>query len=448
MQYLTTNKNTRSNDVTLADQRGVIGDLFAGEQTLAERGSQSDDTIKRIVNKSNRLIGGQSMLTLNQQKLLSAAISLINPTDPRRDAEGYVYIEMDYDYIAVLLDTQKRLVKRFIKEAVRAFHSIPIEIPSPDEGADPDIINIAHKSSPMTKNGTFKIQFHKDIEEELLVRLKYARYELKHVVKISSVYSFRLYEIMAKCYNYSKPGPQFRKMRLQDLYFPLGLTDIKGVSTHPSYTRKFAEFRNRILEPACREVSEKTDLVVTFTTYRSSRKIDGINFVIRTKTAKLKADSLSLPMAERLNLIGLSASAITKILKSQDEETVSASLDYLHNLIESGKSIDNQAAFFQYLIKNKVARLPDVARPYSEPYGKNHTLNEFVNRYVVANWWDMSAPLQDHILGAGGVHCSEVTKNDVAHFVKEVEKGSIIQTITPQDMLDAWEMDIQRRQAN
>jgi serine/threonine-protein kinase HipA len=123
--------------------------------------------VKQIIDKLNRLISTQPFLTLHQRKLLTATIALINPDAPIRDANGYVVAELDYDSIAQLLGIKKELAEPFVQDSARAYQSIAIKIPATNIDP-PCIINLLHKSTPLTKNGTFKIQLHKNIELAML----------------------------------------------------------------------------------------------------------------------------------------------------------------------------------------------------------------------------------------------------------------------------------------
>jgi len=354
-----------------------------------------------MVTKSNKLISAQTLLTSREQKLLAACISLINPRDYYPNG---ITVELQDEHIEILTGIKKRHIYRFIEGAAEAFNSIPIEIPARKEG-NVNIINIAHRSCYDPETRKFSIQFHDDMKEELVQLSHYTSVELKNLVRLSSKYSIRLYEILSRQYFQNKKGKQALKVTLESLYFPLGLKDYKGKALAPSYIKDFTAFRLRALDPACKDISDNTNLLISYNTYRVGRYVHGVIFSIRVKGMSLESvDNFDLPIIytlldieETASYLKINKSVIDKWLISYSEDDVKANLYLCAKKVIEGQEIKNIVAYSAYLLKNNIAKLPEIANPYSDRYKYNNDSFEFVKRVVVPIWWKLPENLRSEL---------------------------------------------------
>lgn len=398
-----------------------------------------------LVNKSNKLVEGQTKLTARQQKVLAASIALINP---KASYPNGITVELTDDQIEALTGIEKRVIFRFIDDAARAYHSIPIETPGKKKGTV-DYINIALRSKYDPQERVFKITFHPEMESELLQLAEYTKYELRYLVDMDSKYSIRLYELLTKIYNKQKGGSQYWRVRLNSLYFPLGLTDINGKPLTKSYINTFAAFRRRVLEPACEEITSKTDLSVTYSSYRAGRTIGGVIFSIERKDRSLK-DVPKIGGEEpnpqdAMREMGIADNVADTLAARYSKDVIESNVAYLKERLRLGRKVDNVTSYLNYLLKHNIAGLPDVANPYSAKYANNKAGCEFVKRLVLPIWWKLDEGLRETLETKGATFATHlVTSEDYETFVAVVKNQGVEEAellFDTDELKDKWEAD-------
>jgi plasmid replication initiation protein len=402
------------------------------------------------VTKSHRLIEAQTLLTSREQKILAACISLINPLGIYPNG---ITVELEDEHIEALTGIEKRHIYRFIDQAAKKFHSIPIETPGKKKGTI-SYINIAHKSEYDPELRKLIIKFHEEMEDELVQLSQYTSVELKHLVKLTSKYSIRLYEILSKQYNKQKGGTQFFKVRLEDLFYPLGLKDLHGNVLASSYLRNFATFKDKVLVPACKDIVANSNLDVTYTPFKSGRSVAGLTFSIKHKTQKIEADTgvFKLPLAyecldisEAVTFLGLSHDLLVKWKSQYSEHVIQTNLFYFLTQLQEGLDVKKPAAYLTKLFKFNIANLPDVANPYSIKYKTNKDGFEFVRRVAMPIWWSLPEDLRVDLVTAGSFSLHRVTSDMYKAFVGLSKTESYDESealydseYALQEWLDAW----------
>tara|TARA_R110001583_G_scaffold18497_2_gene73488 strand:+ start:260 stop:1615 length:1356 start_codon:yes stop_codon:yes gene_type:complete len=372
------------------------------------------------ISKSNKLIEGQANLSARQQKILGACIALINPKDSYPNG---MTVELTDEHIETLTGIPKRTIPRFIDAAAKAFHSIPIETPGKQPGTI-DYINIAHRSKYNPEERVFRITFHSEMEEELLNLPEYTRYALRYLVALNSKYSIRLFELLSKFWDQRRPGPQYWRVKITDLYYPLGLIDINGVSLAKSYTKSVGEFRRRVLDPALDDINANTEFDIEVTTYRTGRTIGGYTFKLNHSPAprfKVGSNATSMEVSDKeitsiLKDIGVLPPVIDRWLVQYSNNVIADNVAYMGALDQDGMEIRSPSAFLNVLLLNNVAHLPSVANPYSSIYSESPWAREFVKRVGSKVWWKLSQELQESIVTMGGFTNHPTTLDDYRMF--------------------------------
>ncbi|MCT2603126.1 replication initiation protein RepM, partial [Acinetobacter baumannii] len=113
----------------------------------------------------------------------------------------------------------------------------------------------------------------------LITRLEkhFTSYQLKQVAQLTSKYAIRLYEFLIAWRSTGKTPI----ISLSEFREKLGL-DINEY-------QKMINFKNRVLEPAIKQINELTDIYVKYEQYKTGRSISGLSFTFKQK----KAESLS-----------------------------------------------------------------------------------------------------------------------------------------------------------
>lgn len=95
----------------------------------------------------------------------------------------------------------------------------------------------------------------------------FTKYELKAALSLNSVYSQKLYELLSRWKDKKEWETEIEELKL--------LLDASNY--------RYTDFRRVCLEPAILEITEKTDLNVSYLAIKIGRKVGAIKFSIRTE---------------------------------------------------------------------------------------------------------------------------------------------------------------------
>ncbi len=214
--------------------------------------------------KANSLIEAKYKLSAREQKVL---LFLISKLDSKSSNPGYVYQTHVDEIMQVLKDSGIKWGDAYtcFTEIIMLLKSKPISIYSEGELI---MANWLGTVSLVEKSGVVKFSFDSLIAPFLFeIKKNFTKYPLKHVIKLRSTYSIRIYELLKQ---YAKIGE--RKFDLMELRQVLGIED----DLYP----RFFDFKKRVIEPAQKEIAEHTDIEFTFTKIKKKRSIVGLVFKI------------------------------------------------------------------------------------------------------------------------------------------------------------------------
>ena len=120
---------------------------------------------------------------------------------------------------------------------------------------------------------------------------------MENILYLRSSHAIKLYQLLAQYKN--KPDGA-REIMLEDLKSML------GISNEKTY-KLFGDVKRRILEISKREINEKTDLMISYSLIKQSRKVVAIKFKITQKPnqetqAKKEFEKYILQLPEGNNL--------------------------------------------------------------------------------------------------------------------------------------------------
>ncbi|MEH7569563.1 replication initiation protein, partial [Priestia megaterium] len=146
------------------------------------------------------------------------------------------------------------------------------------------------------------LQFHPSLKYLFLeLKEKFTSYQLENVVRLNSVYSIRIYELLKQYERLRK-----RELTLEELRHFLAI--------EPTKYKQYGHFKSKVLAVAQKEINNKTDIHFEFVEIKTGRKVTSIEFIITSSSA----------------LNGTSSSKETKLKSTQ------SSLDLLDNEKENG----------------------------------------------------------------------------------------------------------------
>lgn len=214
-----------------------------------------------VVKQSNHLISAQYQLSLLEKRFMVYLISLISPGD-----KEFGWRTVDLDALAEIFPSAHKDVIRQFEEMADGLQSKILTIMDPDTGVRRKFNWIAAQSFDR-KNRTVQVSIHPGLERHLLqLKSIYTTYSIGNITNLRSVYGIRLYELLKQA-----QGLRRRSFKPDELRLMLGAED--------GYPR-YSNFKQRIIQPAVREICRHTDIRCEFGEEFKGKKVVAVNFKI------------------------------------------------------------------------------------------------------------------------------------------------------------------------
>ncbi len=215
----------------------------------------------------NALIEARYKLTLEEQRIIIAVISLIEPNDD----ELKLY-KINVQTLQELAGTKRKDIYRAVEEAIHGLLSKPIKVEIVQEGKRRfKMFNFISYGEYLEGEGYFLIGIDSRLKPFLLkLKERFTKIPLDQIFPLRSLYSIRMYELL-KQYE----GLRVRKFKLEVLRELLGIEE--------NEYKDFRDFNKRILKKAIDEINKKTDIEIEYRKIRKNRKIAEIEFKIKPK---------------------------------------------------------------------------------------------------------------------------------------------------------------------
>jgi len=215
---------------------------------------------------SNALINGRQEYSLLEKKMFYFIINQLNPSmDVQEDLFGDLYFKIPVRFFG------NDYSHRTLSDAVDKIHSRKIRI---HDATSHFVINPIGMGR--IRNGIVELKLQKEAVGYFvdLKKYNYTRLELEVLLSLTSVYSQRLYEKLSQRRKLGSWGPSLDELRM-----------LLALDTKPAY-KEYSNIVIKVLEPARKELAEKTDIRFTYTPIKGGRKVVGIEFSISTNTRK------------------------------------------------------------------------------------------------------------------------------------------------------------------
>lgn len=221
-----------------------------------------------FVAKGNQLITDtRYSVTLQQQKELLFLISMIKPTDSPNTMYEFSINEFAKACECTPVNGE---YYQTIKNDIQRIAEMSCWIKTGIEGEE-EIFRWIDRAVIDLGNGRLGIKFHYTVTEYLFALCgNYTTYELRNALSLSSKYSIRLYE--------------FLKAMLYRHTVIVEVDDLKvRLDANKKKYDRFAQFRERILQPGAFDVNTYTDICVGYQFIKTGRTITHIVFDIEEK---------------------------------------------------------------------------------------------------------------------------------------------------------------------
>jgi len=225
---------------------------------------------KQKVVKHNDLIQkARYNLSTQEQKIILYLISKIKPEDT--DLHLYEFDIKEFCEICGIDETSGKNYTH-LKETIRTLSNKSNWAIIQKDGEECEtLLRWIEKPYIYSQKGIIKIRLDNDMKP-FLVELKrnFTTYELDYILGMKSKYSLRLYELFKSYEFMSKCTYSIEKLKI-----------MLSVEKYEN----FKDFRNRVLEPALREINLYSDIKVTAKAEKKGNKYDKITFEIKEKNA-------------------------------------------------------------------------------------------------------------------------------------------------------------------
>lgn len=300
--------------------------------------------------KHNDLIEARYQLpNLQEQRLLLMLLSQIKPDD-----EDFKCYRISVSDFAEILGIKNKDIYAELDRTSLALVSRTVSIRN-----GKSFLHANWLSSAQYKSGSGYIELAFDPKlKPYLLQLKSSFTQLKTdlVLHFKSIYSIRLYELLKKEAFKAKNG-QF------SVYFEYDeLREILGIGKKEYVL--FANFKNKTIQPAISEISDKTDLFINDVKYgKTGRKITNITFCVGIRTeqetklrqANLRIDDIkpekeNHAIIDKLVSIGFPLETAKKFKNKYPVGVIERNIAYT-----LAKKVENVPAYLNMAIENDYA---------------------------------------------------------------------------------------------
>ena len=314
----------------------------------------------QLIVSSNDLIEAKYNFSLWQKRVFVYMVSLINKNDKNfnlqriyvKDLLNFFAVKSRDDYETILrvpesLFNSRIHVPYYSDEGLKRWRNTRI-ISTYTEPADRD-----------ERNAYIELQFNGDLKEHLLeLHETFTKYDIRNIIELRSVYSFRMYELLKS-----------RRYR-RDL-LTIGVDELKEILDVETKYKNYADFKRFVLLQGQKDLSKFCDIAYTFQEKKEGRKVKILIFnVFDNKSEKLRiqesttqnqtltvlppeATPLFAEIFMKVKGWGISSEVLQLLIETQSEEALRNGVTYTDWAQREGKIKDNIAGFFITAVKNR-----------------------------------------------------------------------------------------------
>ncbi|RKZ05378.1 hypothetical protein DRQ25_16270, partial [Candidatus Fermentibacteria bacterium] len=303
---------------------------------------------KPVIVQSNRLIEARYSLTVGEQRLILAMVSMIHPDD----ADFFDYNISIKDF-SVLLNIDLTNAYREIEKISARIMGRLLHI---QESSGWLRIGWISSCRYNHTQGSISLSFDPKLKPYLLyLKSEFTKCSLAIITQFQSIYSIRIYQLL-KQYK----GIGYREFKIEELKEILGIKK--------EQYQAFRDFNKRVLHQAKKEFEKKDkagncncDFTFKLEKIREGRKIARLKFIIieqkyrETKDAEPQEEE-PRPQApqtvkEQLVYYGISEKQADGFLNQMRETEVLDILAYYSDLLKSGQVKNQSGAYLAKLLK-------------------------------------------------------------------------------------------------
>jgi plasmid replication initiation protein len=222
-----------------------------------------------LVVKSNSLINAMCDLSLQGNRFLAFAISLLDRDLVISKRGEPIELEIPVVHFAETFNVTKKNAYREIEFLATKLQQKIIELPEDETLSGKRIkVGLITKQRYLDREGKIWIKFDEDLVPHLIgLKNKFTQYKIKDVYQFQKASTWRLYELLRQYKSIGK-----RSFDLDEFKWKLNIEN--------KYSR-FSNLKIRVLVPAIEEINKLSDIKVQYSQIKKGRKINGLTFFIK-----------------------------------------------------------------------------------------------------------------------------------------------------------------------
>ena len=231
----------------------------------------SYNTSNSVVVSNDFIMHSASSLTLNELKLLRLIITQCR----KGDNELYTFTLKAKDF-AKLLDVDADDMRRNLRIMTRHIMQEVLEIEDVKTG---DWLQFHWTDECHYKSGTVTIKIADRLKPYLLdLKGHFTRYKLEEILPFKSTHAFKIYEVLIANID-DRQQPHADQYSIVNI----SMETLRLVTKTTNKYDRYSNFNARVLEPAVKEINDKSKYHVIAKPYKDNKKIVGIEFLVESQ---------------------------------------------------------------------------------------------------------------------------------------------------------------------
>lgn len=216
-----------------------------------------------IIYKDNYLIEASYKLTLVEQRLMLFCISKLNPHKPQQ--KQTITVE---EFVKQFPDIKPNNAYNQIKSAIDELGERWVKVKDPKRTKQ---FRWIQSKEYFNDQGSAVIEFSNAVMPYLCqLEKQFTNYQLRNISGFKRTYSIRLYELLT----------QYRSLKSRII----SVLDLRTLLQLDNKFTMWADFKRYVIDPSINEINKKSDLKVTYKSFRKGRNIDSLEFYIEVDT--------------------------------------------------------------------------------------------------------------------------------------------------------------------
>ncbi len=322
---------------------------------MKKRAARTSETPSRLIRKANELVEARYRYDIWQIRVFTKILTLIDSSDT--DFHEYkIYLT---EFIKEFDLKKGGNIYQLIKTGAEGLMQKKVVIDEMMDGKLSELqtwmLSSVQTFKDNEKANYLKVTIHPKLKPYLLeLRQKYLVYDIRNVLKLTSVYSIRIYELLKQ---YEKIGK--RSFDIENLKLILGIL--------PDEYKLYGHFKDKVILKAQADLLAETDISFTFEEKKEGKRVVGLTFFIHPNAARrgemgirelptgkmtLNAKSAVLEspffkeVVEQARGWGITETKLREIFVDNDENKVRTGLECTLDNLKQGKIKENIGGFF------------------------------------------------------------------------------------------------------